>query len=774
MSRTVAVLLAAAGTSFAKTVPVTTGTVDERACRPGFDHFGFCDTTKSKKERLTDLINSLQDDEIPPLLTAREGGGGSPGPPGNISRLGLPAYDWGLNCIHGVQSSCVYDDKTKTTYCPTSFPNPINLGSSWNSSMWYEMGSIMGLETRSLWLAGATEYNSWSGRPKMGLDCWSPNININHDPRWGRNQEVPGEDPYMNGIFGQQITEGLQQSPRDPKHLQAVSTIKHWDAYTLENSDGKTRHNFNAIVSNQTLADTFFPAWKLTIVDGKAQGVMCSYNSLNGIPTCASPFLASVMRGTWNFTGYISSDSGAVSDIYTQHHYVQSGSEAACAAIKGGTTDIDSGAVYHDYLMQGVKEGHCSKEDVDYALSNSLGLLFDMGLFDPIDNQPLWNVPVSVIGTPSSIETSKLAARESMVLLKNHNNILPLKPGTNIAVIGPHVNATESLVGNYYGQICIDDTFNCVETPLNAIRKLNVAGKTVSAEGCTVTGTNKSGFAAAEAAAENSDVVVMLLGLSEGVEAESHDRKVIDLPGVQKDLITAIAAKGKPIILILVNGGMVALGSQLNSLDAIFEAFYPGVYGAQAISSTLFGTNENLGGKMPYTVYPADFINKFNMSDMEMNRAGTEGRTYKFYTGETEFEFGFGLSFTSFAVSTSNQPVSFNCDSDFTHEIVVTVHNTGSVSGDEVVMIYKQGGTVGKGLPLLKRLVAFKRVHLNAGASTTFPLKVARKDFSDISSSGDRTCNSGKSSLLVSNGIVNVTIPVTLTGSARVVSFPDV
>eukprot|EP01060_Flectonema_neradi_P018021 TRINITY_DN2483_c1_g2_i2.p1 TRINITY_DN2483_c1_g2~~TRINITY_DN2483_c1_g2_i2.p1 ORF type:complete len:776 (+),score=198.43 TRINITY_DN2483_c1_g2_i2:44-2371(+) len=775
MSRTVAVLLGVAGTSFAKTVPVTTSTVDERACRPGYDHFGFCDTTKSKKERLSDLIASLQDDEIPALLTAREGGGGSPGPPGNISRLGMPAYDWGLNCIHGVQSSCVYDAKQDKTYCPTSFPNPVNLGSSWNSSMWNEMGAIMGLETRALWLAGATEYSTWSGRPKIGLDCWSPNININHDPRWGRNQEVPGEDPYLNGIFGQQVTEGLQRSPRDAKRLQAISTIKHWDAYTLEDSDGKTRHNFNAIVSNQTLSDTFFPAWKLTIVDGQAQGVMCSYNALNGEPTCASPFLSSVMRGTWNFTGYITSDTGAVSDIYDQHHFVATSAEAACAAIKGGTTDIDSGAVYHNSLLEGVKEGHCSKEDVDAALEHSLGLLFDMGLFDPIENQPLWNVPISVVATDASLEASKLAARESMVLLKNSNDILPLKKGSNIALIGPHVNASTSLVGNYFGQICVDDTFNCVETPTAAISKLNVGGKTTNTEGCTVTGTDKSGFAAAVAAAGDADIVVMMLGLSEKVEAESHDRTSIDLPGVQKDLITAVAAKGKPMVLVLVNGGMVALGSQLNSFHGIIDSFYPGIYGSQAIASTLFGTNPNLGGKMPYTVYPADFVTKFNMSDMEMNRVGTEGRSYKFYKGETEFDFGFGLSYTTFSISTSETPLTLNCEEDFVQHIDVTVKNTGSSTGDEVVMVYKQGGVVGSGLPLIKRLVAFKRVHLAAGESTTVSLTVSRKDFSDITSAGDRTCNAGSTSLLVTNGnTAKSVVPVTLSGSAKVINFPDV
>jgi hypothetical protein len=153
------------------------------------DHFPFCNTSLSISDRVDNLISLLKDDEIPALLTAREGGGGSPGPPGNVSRIGLPEYDWGVNCIHGVQTTCGTNDAGEPM-CPTSFPNPNALGASWNKSAYREMGHIIGVELRSLWLHGATEASSWSGKPHAGLDCWSPNVNINRDPRWGRNQEV--------------------------------------------------------------------------------------------------------------------------------------------------------------------------------------------------------------------------------------------------------------------------------------------------------------------------------------------------------------------------------------------------------------------------------------------------------------------------------------------------------------------------------------------------------------------------------------------------------
>jgi beta-glucosidase-like glycosyl hydrolase len=234
-------------------------------------HKAWCNTSKTIDDRVDALVAEIELSEIPALLTAREGGGGSPGPSGAIKRLGLPEYDWGVNCIHGVQTTCINNTRGDLV-CPTSFPNPNALGAGFNSSMWREMGKIIGYELRALWINGATEASSWSGQPHAGLDCWSPNINIARDPRWGRNQEVPSEDPYVNGVFGMQYTRGLQRNDAiDAARVQAIVTMKHWDAYTLEDSDGFTRHDFDAKVDNYTLADTFLPAWRASIVDGGAK-----------------------------------------------------------------------------------------------------------------------------------------------------------------------------------------------------------------------------------------------------------------------------------------------------------------------------------------------------------------------------------------------------------------------------------------------------------------------------------------------------------------------
>ena len=277
---------------------------------------------------------------------------------------------------------------------------------------------------------------------------------------------------------------------------------QHWDAYSLEDSDGYTRHNFNAIVSNYSFADTYWPAFRAAVVDGGAKGVMCSYNAVNGVPTCASDFLRQVLRGTWGFSGcvwgatgrrapraaradsraarvvrrwahrspspphthihthlrtrprrYITSDTGAIEDIYLQHKYVKTEAEAACVAVRNGTTDVCSGFPYHDALLDSVKQGLCAQADVDAALYRTLKLRFELGLFDPVEDQPYWAVPLSAVNSTESQATNWLATLSSMVLLQNNGGVLPLPTGKSVAVIGPHANAQAALVGNYLGQV---------------------------------------------------------------------------------------------------------------------------------------------------------------------------------------------------------------------------------------------------------------------------------------------------------------------------------
>eukprot|EP00123_Amoebidium_parasiticum_P014893 comp22688_c0_seq2/m.35130 comp22688_c0_seq2/g.35130 ORF comp22688_c0_seq2/g.35130 comp22688_c0_seq2/m.35130 type:complete len:436 (-) comp22688_c0_seq2:9-1316(-) len=390
-----------------------------RACStPETSGFPFCNVSLPMDTRIKDLISRLTLEEKPPMLIARQS------PKGDVPRLGIPEYNWGTNCIHGVQSRC-------GTRCPTSFPNPNALGASFNDSAWLEMGNFIGIELRALWLEGVGEHRQ-ENLPHLGLDCWSPNININRDPRWGRANEVPSEDPYVNGMFGVAYTKGLQEGP-DKRYLLAVSTVKHWDAYSLEGWPGTnlSRMSFNAIVSNYDYQDSYFPAFKMSVQQGNAKGIMCSYNAVNGVPACASNFLSRVLRDTWGFDGYVTSDSDAVESIWYQHHYVQSMEEAVKAALVDGGTDINSnlrhgnhetGGPYMDALIPAIGKGLLSEKDIDLALYRSLRMRFMLGLFDPVEDQPYWHITPDAVRTPRALDLSLQMSREGMVLLKNNAN----------------------------------------------------------------------------------------------------------------------------------------------------------------------------------------------------------------------------------------------------------------------------------------------------------------------------------------------------------------
>ena len=758
-------LLLCAAAALAKTVPANTVTFDTRACQPPFDALPFCDTRRSVDERVDDLIARIwaaNASVIPAMLTARNKGASA------LPSLGLPEYDWGLNCIHGVQSSCVMLADNMTLKCPTSFPNPVNYGSAWNKSLTYEMGRVVGLEARALWLLGAVEE---SPGIHIGLDCWSPNINIARDPRWGRNQEVASEAPLINGDFGSQYTQGLQ-FPRggDANHMLVAVTLKHWDAYSLENSDGFRRDNFNAQVSDFALQSTYFPAFRQSVIEGNAQGVMCSYNAVNGVPTCASPFLTSVLRDTWGFTGYVTSDSGALEDIANQHHFTNSSINSVPVALREGQCDVCSGGIYQDYLLPALAAGLVAREDIDLALAHTLRLRFRLGLFDPPSaTNPYWTVGPEVIGTPAAQALNLLTTQESMVLLKHDGMTLPLAKGRKIGLIGPHSNATTDMTGNYLGQLCPDNSFDCLVSPYMAMQVSNVGGTVTMAKGCAVNSTDSSGFAAAVALAQASDIIVLALGIDDSIEAEAHDRVNIELPLIQHQLVAAVlaAAAGKPVAVFLLNGGPVDISTELANagIGAVLSAGYPGTLGGQVIADSLFGDNDHLGGKTAVTWYEASYVDQILMSDMELTDG--VGRGDRFFAGSRVVPFGFGLALTSFLL----QPLSGFAPGGAAHELAterafvegaspslsysVNVTNTGLRTGDEVVQLYFMPleTPAQPASRLIRELVDYQRVHLAPGASQTVSFAVSSKSLRMVdAASGDWVSTPGRFELRATNG----------------------
>lgn len=643
-----------------------------RACTPPLDAFPFCNASMSTAARVNDLLARLALRDKVWLLTARAS------PKGNVSALGLPEYNWGANCVHGVQSTC-------GTHCATSFPNPVNLGAIFDASAVTAMAQVVGWELRALWLEGARE--NYAHGPHLGLDCWSPNVNINRDPRWGRNMETPSEDPVVNARYGVAYTRGLQEG-KDPRYLQAIATLKHWAAYSYEHYAGVDRMEFDAVVSKYDWTDTYVRAFRAAVVDAKAKGVMCAYNSLNGVPMCANAQTTKLLRETLGFDGYITSDSGAIRGIFEKRHYTTTLCDAGRLALQSGT-DINSGGVYHDCIETLVAERKLSVDSVDDAVRRTLTLRFQLGLFDPIEDQPYWHVPPTDVNTPASQALSLDLTRRSLVLLQNHNATLPLNASTlkTLAVLGPHADAREAMLGNYYGQLCHGDysELGCVKTPLAALQA--TAARVLYARGCGVNDSSTSGFADALNAARQADAVVLFLGIDTTIEREAEDRETIALPATQLQLLKAVRRVGKPTVVVLFNGGVIGVEEIVLHTDGLIEAFYPGVYGAQAVADVLFGVH-NPSGKLPVTMYRSNYVDAVSMASMSMTEY--PGRSYKYYKEVPVFPFGYGLSYTTFSLATASttdhatQVVTTNASA--TYSIVVS--NDGSVAGDEVVFAF--------------------------------------------------------------------------------------
>lgn len=350
-----------------------------------------------------------------------------------IPRLGIPQYDWWNEALHGVARAGI----------ATVFPQAIGMAATFNDKLIFNVADVISTEARAK--HNFAIKNNDFGRYK-GLTFWSPNINIFRDPRWGRGQETWGEDPFLTGKLATSFVKGIQGN--DPKYLKAVSTVKH---FAVHSGPEPERHTFDAIASERDLRETYLPAFRTTILDGKATGVMCAYNRLNGLPACASDkLLVDVLRGEWNFQGHVVSDCGAIDDIYIRHKFLKTEAEASALAVKKGT-DLTCGGEYKS-LVQAVKDGLISEKEIDVAIKNLMKIRFRLGMFDPPEMVKYAQIPYSENDSEPHHKLSLQASRESLVLLKN-DGILPLKKDLKtIAVIGPNANNDDVLLGNYNGQ----------------------------------------------------------------------------------------------------------------------------------------------------------------------------------------------------------------------------------------------------------------------------------------------------------------------------------
>ncbi|CBQ71612.1 related to Beta-xylosidase [Sporisorium reilianum SRZ2] len=599
-----------------------------------------CDTSLDFYTRATSLVAQFTTAELINNTVNH-----APGVP----RLGIPQYQWWTEALHGVARSPGVNfnpDAAGEFGCATSFPQVINLGATFDDALYEAVAAHIANETRAFSNAG-----------RAGLNMYSPlNINAFRDPRWGRGQETVGEDPLHLSRYAVRVVRGLQgpaaQDEANPR-LTLAATCKHYLAYDLEASAGVERYQFDALVSNQDLADLHLPQFRACVRDGGATTLMTSYNAVNGVPPSASKYyLETLARDTWGLDkhhNYVTSDCDAVANVYDAHHYAADYVHAAAASLNAGT-DLDCGATYRDSLAAALAQNLTDVATIRRAVTRMYGSLVRLGYFDAAEAQPLRQLGWKDVNAPAAQKLAYEAAAASITLLKNRQSTLPLREtaGKTIALIGPYTNATFALRGNYAGPSPL------VITPFDAARRTFSDAHIVSANGTSIAGPYDTATAsAALATAKSADIIVYAGGIDPTVEGESLDRRDIAWPANQLRLIQELAALGKVLVVVQFGGGQVdgALLKGDDGVGALVWAGYPGQSGALALMDILAGKRAP-AGRLPITQYPANYTHALRETTMALRPTATyPGRTYKWYTGTPTFPFGFGLHYTTFRAS---------------------------------------------------------------------------------------------------------------------------
>lgn len=681
-------------------------------------------THPSFETRARDLVSQMTlDEKISQMMNAAPA----------IERLGIPEYEWWNECLHGVGRAGI----------ATVFPQAIGMAATWNVPLIHEIATVISDEAR----AKHHEFARNDNRKRYtGLTFWTPNINIFRDPRWGRGQETYGEDPYLTAKMGVAFVKGLQGD--DPKYLKLVATPKH---YAVHSGPEHARHHFDVQPTERDVWETYLPAFEATIKEGKAVSIMGAYNRVNGDPACASPtLLVDILRDQWEFEGYVVSDCGAITDIYRNHKTTATAAEAAALAVNAGC-DLECGETY-SALGEAVRLGLIDEETIDRSLVRLFTARFQLGMFDPEEDVAYAQIPISVNDSAEHRALALETARESIVLLKNESNFLPLaKSIKTIAVIGPNADDPEILLGNYNG---LPSTS---VTPLQGIQALATAADTrvTYAQGCTVFKEDRSGFAEAVEIAKNADVIVFVGGLSQALEGEEGqqeglppglvsrgDRVKISLPDIQEALLQKLYEEtGVPIVLVLLNGSAVAINWAHDHAHAILEAWYPGEEGGSAIAEVLFG-EYNPGGRLPVTFYKSeDDLPAFE--DYHML-----GRTYRYFEGEPLYPFGYGLSYSRFEYSNLALSQTQLGEND-TLTVMVDVTHAEGPAGDEVVQVYLS--TDDTNYPL-RQLVAFARVYLAPGTTNHLAFEVSADQLTRVLDDGSRALEDHSFTIFVGGG----------------------
>jgi beta-glucosidase len=675
----------------------------------------YLDPAQPIETRLADLIGRMTVEEKIDQLSST-----APA----IERLGLPAYDYWNESLHGVARAGR----------ATIFPQAIGMAATFDPDLVTRVATAISDEARAKHNASV---RAGLRQRYRGLTFWTPNINIFRDPRWGRGQETYGEDPFLMARMGTAYVRGLQGD--DPRYLKAAACAKH---YAVHSGPEGLRHSFDAIASPKELNETYLPAFE-ALVDAGVEIVMCAYNRTNGDPCCSSTFLLQdTLRDAWGFDGHVVSDCGAVNDLHEGHEVTKDAAESAAATLKAGT---DLACTSYTALHDAFERKLVTEADLDRALTRVLRTRFRLGFFDPQDRVPWSDVPESVIGSDAHRKLSREAAVKSMVLLKNEKGLLPLpKDLRMVYVTGPLAADAQVMLGNYYG--LNEDIATVLE---GVVGKVSAATKVDFRQGALLDRTNVNPIDWFSGSAQEADVTIAVMGVSNLLEGEEGasiaspdkgDRFDVSLPENQVAFVRKMRENARKLVVVVLSGSPVAMPEVHSLADAVVFAWYPGQEGGRAVADVLFG-DAVPSGRLPLT-FPKSMDQLPPYEDYSM-----DGRTYRFMKEEPLYPFGFGLSTTTFSYGPLELSKSTIApDGKLTARVQVS--NEGDVAGDEVVQLYVTALDASVRAPLAS-LKAFDRVFVGPGESETVEFAVTPDMLAIVDDAGEAVVEPGRFRLTV-------------------------
>ena len=644
-----------------------------------------------------------------------------------IDRLNIPEYNWWNEALHGVARAGV----------ATSFPQAIGIAATFDPELVQQLGDIAATE-------GRAKYNALSAKGDRdiykGLTFWSPNINIFRDPRWGRGHETYGEDPYLTAQLGKAYIRGLQG---DGEYLKSAACAKHFAVHSGPEAE---RHWFNAVPSKKDMNETYLPAFKAAVMEADVESVMGAYNAVNGYPACGSPeLLEEYLRKQWNFQGHVVSDCWAIRDFHENHHFTDTPAESSAAALKAGT-DLNCGCTYR-CLLTALAQKLITEEDIRRAAVRLFTTRYLLGIMDG-QHTEFDEIPYSVVECKEHLAAANEAAEKGIVLLKN-NGILPLSKEklSAIGVVGPNANSRVPLIGNYHGTSSryITVLEGIQDEVGDDVRVYYSEGSHLFKDRVENLGRPNDRIAEACVVADQSDVVVLVLGLDETLEGEegdtgnadaSGDKRNLLLPQGQRELAKAVLDTGKPVILCLMAGSAIDVSEIADRAAAVVQLWYPGARGGKAAADILFG-KRSPSGKLPVTFYYNSALEEMPaFTDYSM-----KNRTYRYYTGKPLYPFGYGLTYGDTSV------VSLTADKN---AAAVTVRNDG-MDTEDVLQLYLKD-MASPDAPENPILCGFRRVALAQGEEKEIIIPLNPDAFRVCNAEGQWIPGSGKWTLYAAFG----------------------